>query len=139
MICITHLRQQLQELLLVLPNHLRELGVSISDLLQNWLKHSWLLLDKLAQMLEMWAVAQEIHVGNCSLGLWCACACGPSTALALLRGSLEEVDGLVASACCGWGWAWDGWCCACGCCGGRGGGTRRRSGFALEMFWDSVH
>jgi hypothetical protein len=38
----------LQELLLVLSNHLRELGVSISDLLQNRLEHSRLLLDKLA-------------------------------------------------------------------------------------------
>jgi len=49
---ITNLRQQLQKLLLVLTNHLRELGISVSDLLQDRLEHSGLLLYKLAQMLE---------------------------------------------------------------------------------------
>jgi hypothetical protein len=56
------LAQQLQELLGVLTNHRGDLGVACGDLLQDGLEHVRLLLDELAELLEVGVVAQEIEV-----------------------------------------------------------------------------
>ena len=59
-ILIGVLGQQLHELLWVLGNHLGELRVASSNLLENGLEHLRLLLNDLAQLLELRVVAQEI-------------------------------------------------------------------------------
>jgi hypothetical protein len=59
-ILVSILSKQLKELLWMVGDHLRELGVSSSDLLQDRFKHLRLLLYDLSQLLELWVVAQKV-------------------------------------------------------------------------------
>jgi hypothetical protein len=56
----------LHELLWVLGDDLGQLRATCGDLLQDWLKHAWLLLDDLAKLLELWVVAKEVEVSGTS-------------------------------------------------------------------------
>lgn len=96
------LTQQLEELIRVLSNDLGDLGVASRNLLQDGLKHVGLLLHKLAELLEVGVVAEEVQVSK--IGTTCArsSAGTSSTAtttatLASLGSGLKQVDGLLAT------------------------------------------
>lgn len=72
----TALRQQLEELLLILTDKLSELRVSGTELLKDRLKHLRLLLDDLSQLLELRVVTKEIEVSESGLFLLPGCGCG---------------------------------------------------------------
>jgi hypothetical protein len=73
-IIVSILSKKLHELLRILGDDLRELRIASGNLLQDRLKHLWLLLDNLSQLLERWVVAQEVEVG----GIACSGALRPS-------------------------------------------------------------
>lgn len=52
-VAVCLLTQQLQELLRVLPDQLRQLRVARADLLKDWFEHVGLCLDDRAQLLEL--------------------------------------------------------------------------------------
>lgn len=106
--------QQAQELVRVLRNKLGQLGVTSTELLQDRLEHLGLLLDNLAELLELGIVAEEVEVTKtlasarttccCRSGGGCCCTCASTTASAtgtdstttsLLRGEVEQVDTVV--------------------------------------------
>lgn len=110
-IVVSVLGKQLQELLRVGCYHLGQLGVTLTNLLQDRLEHLGLLLYDLSQLLELWVVAQEVKAvgvertctstGSASR----ACTTSTSTTLPSLRGGLEQIYRLVSSG--------SGGCCTC--------------------------
>jgi hypothetical protein len=112
-IVVSILGKQLQELLRVGCDHLRQLGVALTDLLQNRFKHLGLLLYDLSQLLELWVVAQEVEAVGVERTSTSISACGASRActtstsatLPGLRSCLEQVYRLVSSR--------SGWGCTC--------------------------
>lgn len=54
--------QQVHELVPILANELRNLGITGGNLLKNGLKHRGVLLDQLTELLEMRVVAKEFEV-----------------------------------------------------------------------------
>ena len=103
--------QQAQELVRVLRNEKCQLGVAGAELLQDRLQHLRLLLNDLAQLLELRVVAEKVEVAK-SLACACACSCRRSrcrrcstttragraagTATSLLRSQVEQVNTVVA-------------------------------------------
>lgn len=63
-VVITILTKETQELIGVLGDQLGKLGVASPELLQNRLQHLRLLLDDLAQLLELGVVAKEVEVAK---------------------------------------------------------------------------
>lgn len=66
------LSNQLQELLRILANQLRELRVRGAHLLQHVFEHAGILLDQLAELLEHRVVAEEVEIA-CSSAAPSAC------------------------------------------------------------------
>lgn len=56
------LTEQLQELVRVLANQLRELWIPGAYLLQDWLEHARLCLNYLTQLLELWIGSKKIKI-----------------------------------------------------------------------------
>ena len=67
-IVVIILAKQAQELVRVLGDQLGELGVSGTQLLENGLKHLRLLLDNLAELLELGIISEEIQVSKIPSG-----------------------------------------------------------------------
>jgi hypothetical protein len=80
-ILVSIFREQLQELFRVRCNHLRQLGVTGADLLQDRLKHLRLLLYDLSKLLELGVVAQEVKAVRieCATGATCSSARASTT------------------------------------------------------------
>lgn len=66
-IVVAILTEQTQKLLRVLGNQLSQLRVASAKLLQDGLEHLWLLLDHLAELLELRVVPEELQVAHASL------------------------------------------------------------------------
>jgi hypothetical protein len=148
------LAKQAEELLGILGNELGQLRVARSELLQDRLQHLGLLLDNLAELLELWVVSQEVQVTE---SLPASCCGGHSgsrsrsrssttsssnagttgTTSPLLCGQVEKVH-TVITASGSWG-------------GGRGSGRSSGRGrgrgwlggwrgmvLLLQVFWDSL-
>jgi len=104
------LAQQLQELVLVLRDELSQLRVARAELLQDRLQHLGLLLNDLAELLELGVRSEEVEVAETLLtssgGGGChGCGCGISASAGTacttpsgLCGEIEEVDVVVVSA-----------------------------------------
>jgi hypothetical protein len=103
----TAFAKKLEELLLILTDKLSELRISSTELLKDWLKHLRLLLDDLAQLLELGIVAKEIEVAKPGLFLFPGCGSGNSgsgscvgtssrattcSTTTMLRRQIEEVN-----------------------------------------------
>jgi hypothetical protein len=102
-IVVSVLGKQLQELLRVGGNHLSQLGVTLTNLLQDRLEHLGLLLYDLSQLLELWVVAQKVkaigieRTSTSTGGASRARSSSTSATLPGLRGGLEQIYGLVSS------------------------------------------
>lgn len=93
---LTTLAEKVEELVGVLADHLSELRVTSTELLQDRLQHLGLLLHKLTHLLELGIVAQEIEVSETS-GLSTGTLRTTSTttstsAVAKLSSKIEEVN-----------------------------------------------
>lgn len=113
--------QQLKELVGVLSDELRKLRVTGANLLQNRLEHLRLVLDDLAQLLELRVVSKKVQVAQPTSSTFCTrcgrscrpcpgtCAqTGPTTGSCPRRtsasstptrlgGSFEKIDRLIAT------------------------------------------
>lgn len=133
---ITIFAQELQKLLFVLSNELCNLRVASSDLLENGLEHLRLLLNKLAQLLEVAVVPQEVEIwesftsaGTCTRS--CTSTGARTPTVSCLRSGLEQVDRFTFAT----GSSGSRWCRWCGFAGGRGRGSGSSgSSFSLALF-----
>ena len=93
-----------------------QLGVASTELLQNGLKHLWLLLDNLAKLLELSVMAEEVQIAESSLSTGTGsasrsrsngggrsvspttCTATASTTATLLCGEIEKVNALSTVA-----------------------------------------
>lgn len=106
------LRQQLQKLLLVLADELRQLRVARANLLKDRLQHLRLLLHQLTQLLEVRVISQEVQIpqlarfSTARSGSSPGPGTGASSSLPLagarLSSSFKQIHRLVAADCrCG--------------------------------------
>jgi hypothetical protein len=96
---------------------LGKLRVAFCKLLENGLKHGWLLLDELSELLEVRAVSQKINVGRSafrhetcgartSTSATSSRTSAASTGLTRLRCGFKEIDRLISGgrgSGSGWG------------------------------------
>lgn len=86
------LTKQLQESLGVLADQCCKLWIPNADLLQDWLKHLWLLLNDLTQLLKLGIVPEKVKVRETS-GSRSSLARGTSALLASSgSGSFKQVN-----------------------------------------------
>lgn len=140
-VVVALLAEERQELLRVLRDELRELRVPRAELLQDGLKHLWLLLHDLAELLELRVVPEEVEVAESRLARGGAgtgsrsgharVSAAATSSAALLGGEVEEVDvALLTSA---------------GGLARRAGGRRRRGSgsrgapLLLDVLGDALH
>jgi hypothetical protein len=131
----------------MLSDQLCQLWVASADLLKDWLEHLWLLLDDLAELLELGVITEEIKVAkSTSACSGCCCSSGSE------KISCSSTSGCTAASCTS---------LSCGLekidwllttfstCGSRRSGGRRTpslttssgcglSLFLLQTFWDAL-
>jgi len=91
------LTEQLQESLGVLADQCCKLWIPNADLLQDWLKHLWLLLNDLTQLLKLGIVPEKVKVRETSGGSSSSLARGTSAASSG-SGSFKQVNILGLSS-----------------------------------------
>lgn len=117
-----------------MTNELCDLRVTGRDLLKNGLEHLRLLLNELAQLLEMRVIPEEIEVRKRFTASASTTGTGTSTFVTSLGSSFKQIDGLIfgaSSSGASWG-AFSG-----GCSGGLGGGGSLLL-LLLDVFGDTL-
>lgn len=117
-----------------MTNELCDLRVTGRNLLKNGLEHLRLLLNELAQLLEMGVIPEEIEVRKCFTASASTTGTRPSTFVTGLSGSFKQIDGLIfaASGSRGSRGTFSG-----GCSGGLGGGGGLLL-LLLDVFGDTL-
>jgi hypothetical protein len=109
-IIVTVFAQQLQELVRMLSDQLRQLWVTSAHLLEDRFEHLGLLLHDLAKLLELGVVAEEVEVtqsttgcscgycSSCSKDISCSSTSGCTASSSTSCGcGLEQIDGLFTT------------------------------------------